>query len=872
MSVNIPGFDSFNRPYIRDRGIDIHEVPGTVRRMRYGAWSTAAFEPAIAAYFGCTGCEVSYSHAGGWYSAQVVWDRDDVAYTVVNARPSTGSSKEFGVLLLESVDYGGTWRVHTLKPRGTTFYRFALERPYSPEPLEAPPAVLLWHDPGSFPPAPVACSGTPGDAGTLELVKPFRTSGGLGLSAPYLVSDDAFHIDSHAGGGTQLLTHRGTIYAAWHRPRRFSDGVNRCGYATGYPEVCRSGSVIQVGTFELSAVGSPPILFESTNPVDVTVSCPTNDGHNRPALVMDTAQHLHLVAGAHNCPFRYQRAQSPLDIRSWLAATPTLGTSMLCTGAESVVGARQTYAAFLRDRDDRLHLAYRRSLDTPYAGGVSATGYYLEYQAKLPGAGWTPAGVSGVPQHVNRPADELGGVRIVNPPRAPNGGPWHLPIYSNYFHQMTIDRYGHVYLLLSVFNRLRDTPNGSEIVDPRAWYPPNSGEETTAYKYSHLFVHAASAAPTSWEYASTQLFHDNTRWSPWLWTSAVGSPGEGLAGGAGDIDGDGMMDVVHAFYQHGLTVHIDRALPPSPTGARWSTRARRLTDGAQILQLPVLVGRVDGDARADLVWVYRNTSSQLAIRTHFSQANGHFSSMESIEADGADHYPDANYPIAPLIGDVARPTGTGADGRDDLLLMYRSAACSGNLAIRTKISLGDGRWTTRTHCAADGSKVHVQYPPKLGDVNGDGCQDLVFVFRDGLSSVLQTRIMLSNGDGTWAPSVQQSHTDGSMIHQYPHLLGDINGDGRADLIFLFRQSGLLKVRVKFARAGGFGPSIENAHSEVADLPHYRPLVARVNNDACGDLVFPYRSADGIYRLRTFFAVCDGTENAAWQLKTTTALP
>ena len=35
------------------------------------------------------------------------------------------------------------------------------------------------------------------------------------------------------------------------------------------------------------------------------------------------------------------------------------------------------------------------------------------------------------------------------------------------------------------------------------------------------------------------------------------------------------------------------ALPPSPTGARWSARARRLTDGAQILQLPAPPQRIE---------------------------------------------------------------------------------------------------------------------------------------------------------------------------------------------------------------------------------------------------------------------------------------
>jgi len=98
-----------------------------------------------------------------------------------------------------------------------------------------------------------------------------------------------------------------------------------------------------------------------------------------------------------------------------------------------------------------------------------------------------------------------------------------------------------------------------------------------------------------------------------------------------------------------------------------------------------------------------------------------------------------------------------------------------------------------------------------------------------------------------------------MIHQYPHLLGDVDGDGRDDLIFLFRQDGQFKVRVKLANAGGFGVSTETAHPDGGQIPHYRPILAKVNSDSCSDIIFPHRASDGIYRLRTFFASCDGSQ-------------
>src|SRR5688500_15516446 len=116
--------------------------------MRYGAWDQRDFETAIKTYFGPPSPPyICYSHAGGWYNGEIVFDRDDVAYTVVHARPSNSEcghgTGRFAVLLLYSSSYGDTWQILELKPLGKTWFRFALERPYSPEPLEGLPAVLL---------------------------------------------------------------------------------------------------------------------------------------------------------------------------------------------------------------------------------------------------------------------------------------------------------------------------------------------------------------------------------------------------------------------------------------------------------------------------------------------------------------------------------------------------------------------------------------------------------------------------------------------------------------------------------------------------------------------------------------------------------
>jgi len=75
------------------------------------------------------------------------------------------------------------------------------------------------------------------------------------------------------------------------------------------------------------------------------------------------------------------------------------------------------------------------------------------------------------------------------------------------------------------------------------------------------------------------------------------------------------------------------------------------------------------------------------------------------------------------------------------------------------------------------------YPRQLGDINGDGRDDIVGF---GNSDVYAA---LGQSNGTFGPTfVAQSDNftvvDGgwTSFNQYPRQLGDINGDGRNDIV------------------------------------------------------------------------------------------
>ncbi|MEH2064059.1 MAG: VCBS repeat-containing protein, partial [Nostoc sp.] len=87
-------------------------------------------------------------------------------------------------------------------------------------------------------------------------------------------------------------------------------------------------------------------------------------------------------------------------------------------------------------------------------------------------------------------------------------------------------------------------------------------------------------------------------------------------------------------------------------------------------------------------------------------------------------------------------------------------------------TVSDGGWTSFD-----------QYPRQLGDVNGDGRDDIVG-FGGG-----EVYVSLGQSNGTfgqWFVGLDNGFTvsDGgwTSFNQYPRQLGDINGDGRNDIV------------------------------------------------------------------------------------------
>ena len=148
------------------------------------------------------------------------------------------------------------------------------------------------------------------------------------------------------------------------------------------------------------------------------------------------------------------------------------------------------------------------------------------------------------------------------------------------------------------------------------------------------------------------------------------------------------------------------------------------------------------------------------------------------------------------------------------------------------------RWQSTTvfkaFSAADGWSSD-RNPRLLGDVNGDGRQDIVGFADDGVY------LSLASGSGFDSPrkvlSSFTTNTGGWSVANHPRLLGDVNGDGRDDIVgfasggvYYSLSTGSGFATPKLALKTSFG------YSNGWRVSRHPRLLSDVNNDGRVDIV------------------------------------
>jgi hypothetical protein len=165
------------------------------------------------------------------------------------------------------------------------------------------------------------------------------------------------------------------------------------------------------------------------------------------------------------------------------------------------------------------------------------------------------------------------------------------------------------------------------------------------------------------------------------------------------------------------------------------------------------------------------------------------------------------------------------DSKLDLVIGSSTGVCGG-----FSVLLGNGDGTFKSAVSYDVGACHRGVA--VGDFNGDGKADLALV--GGLGLVGKISVLLGNGDGTFQAAVDYAVGAG----QHSIAVGDLNGDGKADLVAANYVSATISVLL----GNGDGTFQTAVNYDVGQNPQ-SVAVGDFNGDGKADLAVA-NSGDG----------------------------
>jgi hypothetical protein len=240
---------------------------------------------------------------------------------------------------------------------------------------------------------------------------------------------------------------------------------------------------------------------------------------------------------------------------------------------------------------------------------------------------------------------------------------------------------------------------------------------------------------------------------------------------AGDLNGDGIPDLLVYTYASSSQTLSAQAFLSNGKGGHTPGALQTLsiaTSGAPYLTVSYVPALVDlnGDGKLDLLY---------GIQVAYGNGDGTFAAPITVSSLSSGFV-------------TAYAADLNGDGKTDLLAVNTTSWPGLQLSITVFLNQGGGSFTSAgTFLISSGAGMHIYvYPPTFIDLNGDGKLDLVLQWNGVAMGAPEVDVLLNSGNGAFgSPSgltVPSPPNIGEQCASYQTGFGDVNGDGRQDLI------------------------------------------------------------------------------------------
>lgn len=307
----------------------------------------------------------------------------------------------------------------------------------------------------------------------------------------------------------------------------------------------------------------------------------------------------------------------------------------------------------------------------------------------------------------------------------------------------------------------------------------------------------------------------------------------------GDVNGDGKADVVWTYRNNNA---LGRVLFLADSDGQGFTETSSTTDTGYTASVvdddsqQYLMGDVNGDGKSDLIWIARHLDT--VVRTiYLANSNGTGFVSQGYEVEARPHYNE-------FLQGRYRMADVNGDNLQDLVWVYHH---NNKIGITTYLAQLDG---SNVYLGKVSETIDDDLSPNFysnqefttGDVNGDGKADLLWTF--SYQSTLYRVLYLANSNGSGFAKISvgsDSFDTADSDHQLQ--LGDVNGDGKADLVWTYNDNTKLTRNVYLASRLGTSFTKKNSDTDntltVSGHASPQARLTDLNGDGRQDLVYSY---------------------------------